>query len=800
MIHSIFKTSVSRRRAMLGAVALSILAACSAETSPSSEPSPAPGSSPSAAARSSSSVQGKQQLTGHLRQEMISAPRVGRVPATDSLSITIGLPVRDAAALQNAVASVSDPASIAFRQYLSPDDFAAKFGASPADYQAVVDWAKKHNLTVAPNAKRLVAEVTGSIADIEAALHIQFEYALRPDGSQFRTPSGEPSLDLDVPVEHIGNLEDYVLPRAAGGSGPGDSRQGNDFRHAYASCDSLTGTGQTVGIVMFDGFSQADVNSYVLTSGLLPGLPVQSVPAGTGTTAGVEGSLDVQMVLSMAPSAQVIVFTGSTDAVLSNLVARPSIKQISSSWFVGLDSTAENLMAQLALQGQSFFQASGDDGAIPSTYFSNANDFRLQPTVTNVGGTALAMTDYGTSYGSESAWSGSSGGILGFSGGGGVAIPSYQVGLANSANQASSVYRNMPDVSAEANDVSIYYNGSPVRVGGTSAAAPLWAGFMALVNQQAASDGIASIGAPNPALYAIAQSAYGTSFHDITTGSAPSDNPANHGLTYSATTGYDLATGLGSPRCGLISQLAGIQRETWTAVSGCARSIGAGEGATWVTGCGAWTPGAPDMGIFKYNFDNTWTQAPGGAVKVAVSPTGTPWLVNNGGTAFEQSGSGWTVVNSGLCFTDIGVGASDAAFAIGCSPWIPGSPDKVIYRRVGSTWTAMPGGAVKVAVSPTTGTPWVLNAEGTVFEWTGSSWTVVNSGMCMTSLAVGAGDKAIATGCAPWTSGSPDKIIYELNGGTWTPLSGGAIAVALSPSGIPWALNTAGTIFVGNAL
>jgi hypothetical protein len=134
-------------------------------------------------------------------------------------------------------------------------------------------------------------------------------------------------------------------------------------------------------------------------------------------------------------------------------------------------------------------------------------------------------------------------------------------------NQGSTTNRNFPDVALTADNVYVVadggvgYNG----VGGTSCAAPLWAGFTALVNQQATNNGLAAVGFINPAIYAIAKGAnYSACFHDITTGNNTwSGSPT---LFY-AVSGYDLCTGLGTPNTNLISALAGTGGSTFTHIS-----------------------------------------------------------------------------------------------------------------------------------------------------------------------------------------------------------------------------------------
>ena len=124
--------------------------------------------------------------------------------------------------------------------------------------------------------------------------------------------------------------------------------------------------------------------------------------------------------------------------------------------------------------------------------------------------------------------------------------------MINSSNKGSTTYRNGPDVSANAN-FTFYVCADQTtctanEYGGTSFAAPMWAGYIALVNQQLKTNGYSTIGFINPYLYAFGtSSSYGTDFHDITSGKSGS---------YSAVTGYDLVTGWGSPKgTGLLNAL-----------------------------------------------------------------------------------------------------------------------------------------------------------------------------------------------------------------------------------------------------
>jgi hypothetical protein len=522
----------------------------------------------------------RQHLKGHLRWEILQTPLVDRVAPETQLTLTVVLEIKDMARLIDTAEQVANPQSASYRKYLSPDQFADLFGASPADYQTLLDWGRSNNLAVTAHKNRFVATVAGSAADIETALDIHLNNRRRPDGTVFFAPDAEPSLKLALPVQHISGLENFDVPGRAAGSGAGGGYQGSDFRNAYAASTTLTGAGQKIGILMLDGFAQSDINGYAaLTKQTY--ISIQTVPANTATTPGVEGTGDIEAALSMAPAAQIVAFlstTGNITQILTSMASRNDIKQFSSSWFLNLTTADLPLMLQLATQGQSFLQATGDSGAVPTNYFNNSTDIRLSPFVTLVGGTSLNMAANGASYGApETAWAGSSGGILSS-----VPIPSYQSSIAGQ-NGASYTSRNFPDVSAQAASATLYLNGKVGSWAGTSLATPLWAGYMALVNQLAASRGAPSIGFANPALYSIASTSVSdTTFHDVVSGCTPSTLPGNKGNQYCAGAGYDLATGLGSPQADLINALAGAASYT-AIVTSVTPNVGSMNGGTTVT-------------------------------------------------------------------------------------------------------------------------------------------------------------------------------------------------------------------------
>jgi uncharacterized repeat protein (TIGR01451 family) len=504
---------------------------------------------------------------------------VGVLLGSQRLNLAIGLPLRNQQELDTLLGQLYDPASPNYRRYLTTEQFTERFGPTEADYQAVTAFAKSNGLTVTvthPN--RVVLDVEGSVTDIQRAFHLTLHTYRHPvEAREFYAPDAEPSVELAVPILNISGLDNYSLPRpnsrirAPGasanampntGSGPSGTYRGYDFRNAYVPGTSLTGAGQTVGLLQFDGFYASDITTYASQAGL-PTIPVTVVAVDGGVSTPGSGdsevSLDIEMVMSMAPGVtNIYVFEAPNPSPwvdLLNAMAthNPLPRQLSCSWGGGsANLTAEGIFKQMAAQGQSFFNATGDTDA-----FTNSIPFPSDSTnITEVGGTTLT-TGTGASYSSETVWNwgsgtGSSGGISTY-----YRIPSYQASVSMAANQGSTTMRNVPDVALTADNVYVVYdNGGTGTFGGTSCAAPLWAGFTALVNQQAASAGLSPVGFLNPALYTLGQGTnYSTVFHDTTTGNNFSSSSPSK---FSATAGYDLCTGWGTPRgTNMINALAG---------------------------------------------------------------------------------------------------------------------------------------------------------------------------------------------------------------------------------------------------
>jgi subtilase family serine protease len=526
-------------------------------------------------------------LTRHTRDVVANgqAAAVGHLPAAQSMRLVLALPLRDEAGLEEFLRDVNDSTSPNYHHFLTVEQFTARFGPTQDDYDTVVRFAKNNGLTVAKTSRnRVNLDVTGSVASIEKALHLSLGLYQHPtENRTFYAPDREPTLDLPLQLWHVSGLDNYSTPRrnvikrdtsapgaisnATTGSCPQASFCGSDMRAAYYGGTTLTGAGQSVGIFELLGTDLVDLTTYYKNAKQTNNVPVtldsvdgQSVSCtAAGGCDDTEQTLDMTQALGMAPGlSSLVMYIGKgglggqsvDDAGIFNAMATasPLNAQLSSSWaWRPADPNTDNpYFLEFAAQGQNLFEASGDSGNWGTAEFVWPADSVY---VTAVGGTDLDTASAGGAWKSETAW---------IDGGGGISpdkytIPSWQVALAAGCTSCSQKYRNGPDVSANAN-FSFYVCADQTTCtanlyGGTSFAAPMWAGYLALANQQAITNGSPALGFINPALYTIgAGSSYDTDFHDITSGTNG---------TYSATVGYDLATGLGSPNgANLINALA----------------------------------------------------------------------------------------------------------------------------------------------------------------------------------------------------------------------------------------------------
>jgi len=504
-------------------------------------------------------------------------------------------------ALEQLLAAQRDPQSPAYHQWLTPADYGQRFGVSAADLAQIVNWLQWHGMTVEEvSAGRSAIVFSGSAAQVEEAFHTPI-HTYMVGGQLHHANASDPEIPqaLAQVVGGVVSLHDFrsqsqlgvvnrPLPQFTSGSAhyltPADYATIYDLAPLYQQ--NIKGSGQAVAVVARSNINLSDVRQFRSAFGL-PANDPQIIVNGTDpgiydVGEEVEADLDVQWSGALAPSATVkfvvSASTNSSDGVYlsAQYIVNHNVAPVMTTSFglceasLGSSGNAfiNSLWQQAAAQGITVFVSSGDSGAAGCDSSSattasagrGVNGLCSSPYSVCVGGTEFndssnpstywaSSNASGTqasakSYIPEVVWneSGSSG--LWASGGGASTVytkPSWQTGPGVPADG----HRDVPDVSLTAaghDGYLVYLNGSLITVGGTSAASPSLASIMALVLQQAG----ARVGNANPSFYALAnrQDLYGGApvFHDITSG-----NNGVPGLTgFSAGTGYDEATGLGS--------------------------------------------------------------------------------------------------------------------------------------------------------------------------------------------------------------------------------------------------------------
>ncbi len=439
-------------------------------------------------------------------------------------------------------------------EVISHEEMEARYLPLPADYDAVIRWAKQEGFTVTQtDPLRLGVFVRGTIAQIQNATQAQFQEVTVADGtytSAVTAPSVPASLGAAVlglnglqPHIHLEHMQS-VQPQVANEP----PYLVKEIMNAYGATGlGYDGTGETIAILI-DTFPQSsDLTAFWTYNDIPQSLSnIQEIQAVAGTLDPVSGeeTLDTEWTSGIASGANIRVYATAdlsfTDLdkglqrILSDLPNEPSMHELSISLGLGENDvsssqkeTDSQYFANITNYGVSIFVASGDDGAVmdgvlqPSYYASD-------PNVTGVGGTSLYLYSTGAIE-AETGWNGSGGGESTF-----FARPDWQVGN----GVPSGTTRCVPDVASVADPNTgayIYLKGTAQQVGGTSWAAPTWAGFCALINEARTQNGLPPLGLLNPRIYPLLGT---SSFRDIVTGS-------NGG--FQATPGYDLVTGLGTP-------------------------------------------------------------------------------------------------------------------------------------------------------------------------------------------------------------------------------------------------------------
>ncbi len=555
------------------------------------------------------------KLPGHVVGLIRQSQLLGPSDPNASIKLSVSMQPRNAAELKAYATEISSPHSKMRGHFLTSDQAANIFGASPSAQNAVIAYMQQAGFQVTKTYNnRLLIDFKGTFGQAEKAFQIQINNYRSPAGRKYFATESDPSVPASISsyiqgIIGLDNARVYkhlstynttgvrakavsatTCPTASSGLGylPSQIATAYNLNGMYAA--GFHGEGQKVALFELDDFAPSDISAY---TGCFGGSSVSInrvlVNGGTGVAPGagaIEVELDMELILSGAPAlSELRVYEAANNTVDAvdeyAQIANDGLSVVSTSWgscessgfAQSVYTTESNIFAFSAIEGQSVFAAAGDSGsndcgnATPTT--PSVDDPASQPFVTAVGGTTLTLNN-DNSYHSESVWNQG----RGIGGGGGVSnvwpMPSWQQGpgvinttysSGTPCNVASGNYcRQVPDVSLDADPHTGYvmyctagsicssFSNPWFPIGGTSAAAPMWAVMATLANHKFAHDGFTKLGFLNPLIYQIGQSNLGTSysndFQDVqvgnnyTTGDGKNEYPA--GLN------YDMASGWGS--------------------------------------------------------------------------------------------------------------------------------------------------------------------------------------------------------------------------------------------------------------
>jgi len=440
---------------------------------------------------------------------------VAPVDGSKEISVLFGLPSADPAGLTAFVKHVSTSGDPLFHQYLTAEEFAAKFGGNQADYDELKAWAAANGLQVSQESRsRLILTLRGNVSLIQKLFQTQLNTYTAADGSTFYSAASQVTVPAEIaarvcavvgltsgkPIASMAKAGNVIgeepvaksavtLPNTSGGTGPGGSYSCTDLRTVYSipPWGALDKKGQTVAVFEQGYYHPSDVEKYFKTFNVgqntkLTVVAVDNSPITVESEVEPECVLDLDMIVGMNPDvaevqmyvddythdsfdvAMVDAFSAMAEATNPPQIVSVSYGQDEGVFIADGQEVAEDtVLKQLAVQGITVFASSGDNGAYGDGhhYPYNVENPASDPYVTGVGGTTL-FTGPGEEYVLEDAWNE----LLWDKGatGGGIStywpLPDYQtLPLAlfpayYTANGGSSTYRNVPDVAADADPFS----------------------------------------------------------------------------------------------------------------------------------------------------------------------------------------------------------------------------------------------------------------------------------------------------------------------------------------------------------
>ena len=504
--------------------------------------------------------QARLVLPGSEKSAAPNAVHVKATPAKSKVTVSVIVKRNEPLKVNRRGGRANGPARVSTTEYKK------RYGGDPDAIKQVKAFAREFNLKVEPDptaALRRTVKLTGTAADIQKAFGSVLEQK-RIDGVEYRVREGGIHLPASLVgvVEAVLGLDNrpqaqphFRVHRALAKAVAPSSYTPPQVAQAYNFPAKASGVGQTIGIIeLGGGYRRADLKAYFKSLGTsAPGITAVSVDGGknkpsTASSADGEVMLDIEVAASVAPGAKIAVYfapntdQGFLDAITTavhDTTHKPSVISISwggpeSSWTQQAMTAMDAACQSAAALGITITAAAGDDGATDGGKGNNVDFPASGPHALACGGTKLDAN--GATIVSEVVWNelANKEGATG----GGVsnvfALPSWQVNAHVPASSTATGGRGVPDVAGDSDPATGYQirvDGQTFVIGGTSAVAPLWAGLVAVANQQLGT----KVGYLQPAIYAAKAA---SAFNDITLG--------NNGA-FKAGPGWDACTGLGTP-------------------------------------------------------------------------------------------------------------------------------------------------------------------------------------------------------------------------------------------------------------
>jgi uncharacterized protein (TIGR03437 family) len=663
-------------------------------------------------------------------------------------------------ALQQLLAQQQDPSSPHYHQWLTPEQYAARFGLSPGDIAIVVSWLQSAGLKVNDVARgRHWIAFTGTAGLIDSAFHTAI-HRYNVEGETHFAAASEPSVPAALAgvVSGFQGLDDFYpkpMHRLAPAGGPAyNSSSGahylapDDFATIYDLNPlynaGVDGSGQKIAIIGDSDVDLADIQNFRRRFNLPandPQVVLYGPDPGTNSDNLSEADLDLEWSGAVARNATIVYVYSTSLNTAAQYAIDQNLAPVISFSFGGCEPSNSpafrSIAQQASAQGITWLAASGDNGAAgcdaPFSSLQASKGLAVSfpasiPEITAVGGTMFSEGSGGywaatngpnlgsaLSYIPETSWNESGAGGLAASGGGASVLfskPSWQTGPGVPNDNA----RDVPDVALSAADHDGYLavsGGLNWIFSGTSASSPSFAGIVALLNQYLVSAGAQAqpgLGNINPALYRLAQSTTSV-FHDITTGDnivpcrLNSPNCQNGSMGYQAGPGYDLVTGLGSVDAyQLVTQWNSPAASTITTLTADSASVTVTSAVKLTATVTAAAGGATPSGTVSFN--------------VADSSLGSAPLTVSGGvaTAIFTLSAGQLPIGAGVVWAiysgDASFSGSSASLIVtvgyppGSSVVVPGiSPNPVFasaYTHGNYSWSC------SVTLKETAGVPTTL--------------------------------------------------------------------------------------------